>query len=74
MTRLLSLCALLMLLAGCASTHGKADSQYDFGPLPPAAATVPAPGPAVIVPDVTGPAWLDNQTMLYRLNYADRRR
>jgi cholesterol transport system auxiliary component len=72
MTRLLSLCALLMLLAGCASTQGKADKLYDFGPLAPAAtAALPAPLPALIVPDVTGPAWLDTQTMLYRLNYAD---
>lgn len=72
MTRLLCLCALLMLLAGCASTKGHADTQYDFGPLTPATnAALPAPQPAVIVPDVSGPAWLDNQVMLYRLNYAD---
>jgi cholesterol transport system auxiliary component len=73
MARLLSLCALLALLAACASPQGKSDKLYDFGPLTPLtpAAAPATPGPAVIVPDVTGPAWLDDPTMLYRLNYAD---
>lgn len=70
----------LATLSGCASQAG-VTTLYDFGPLPgaagsgaPAAAVNPAsaPGlPALVVADVTGPAWLDTQRMHYRLLYSD---
>lgn len=71
MTRTLTILACL-LLAACSSTsqRGGRDTRFDFGPLP-AAATAPAPLPTLAIPDVTGPALLDSQQMLYRLNYAD---
>jgi cholesterol transport system auxiliary component len=73
MKRLLPLLALATLLAGCGSTSRAPVNQYDFGALPdaPVAPAVPATLPAIVVPDVTGPAWLDTQTMVYRLNYSD---
>lgn len=62
------------LLGGCAGT-GTPNALYDFGTLAgaPAAAAPAAPAwlPALVVPDVTGPAALDSQVMYYRLNYAD---
>ncbi|TFW22581.1 ABC transporter [Massilia arenosa] len=75
-SRLLSLLVLSLsvLLAGCGSASRKSVDQYDFGPLPDAGvagATMPSSLPAIVIPDVTGPAWLDTQTMVYRLNYAD---
>ena len=68
------------LLAGCASTGGQVTTLYDFGPPPlttaPATATATAPAAtpalaALVLTDVTGPAWLDGQRMYYRLLYAD---
>lgn len=61
------------LLAGCASS-GQVTTLYDFGPPPMAPAgqpAAPAPVPAVVLTDVTGPAWLDGQRMYYRLMYSD---
>lgn len=73
MKRTLATLAILSVLAGCAATRGgrQGNLQYDFGPLP---AGVPAAGaqlPPLVVPVATGPASLDNQRMLYRLNYAN---
>ncbi|MFD2364884.1 ABC-type transport auxiliary lipoprotein family protein [Pseudoduganella sp. GCM10020061] len=75
MTRLLATIAILTVLAGCAATRGgrgQGNVQFDFGPLP---ATAPAAAatqlPPLVIPNVTGPASLDNQRMLYRLNYAN---
>jgi len=65
------LLVLLLALAGCASTRGPAASLYDFGGLPDPAPQATLKLPPVIVPDVTGPAWLDTQTMVYRLNDSD---
>lgn len=66
------LLVLLLALAGCASPHGgPAATLYDFGALPDPAPQAALKLPPVIVPDVTGPAWLDTQTMVYRLNYSD---
>lgn len=75
MKRLLATIAILSILAGCAATRaggrGQGNVQFDFGPLPTSAPAVTAPLPALVIPNVTGPASLDNQRMLYRLNYAN---
>jgi len=64
------LCA--ALLSACAS-KGAPPTLYDFGPLAtspaaPASATALAP---LAMADATGPGWLDNERMYYRLLYAD---
>lgn len=71
-TRLLALC-FAVSLAACGSASRTPVNQYDFGTLPDAgvAPAVPSSLPAIVIPDVTGPAWLDTQTMVYRLNYSD---
>jgi cholesterol transport system auxiliary component len=71
----LTVCA-AALLGGCTTgaARGPVMAAYDFGPLPAVAATSAAARPALpalIVADVTGPAWLDHQVMAYRLVYAD---
>lgn len=63
----------VVLLAGCAGIANRdapGRTQYDFGPLParPAASVAL---PALVLPNVVGPAALDNQRMQYRLLYAD---
>jgi cholesterol transport system auxiliary component len=65
---LTALCA--ALLAGCAS-KGAPPALYDFGPLPVVASTTNASLPPLAVADATGPSWLDNERMYYRLLYAD---
>lgn len=63
-----------LLLAGCASSSKSTanNSQFDFGPLgAPAAQMAQAPLAAVVVMDVTGSPALENERMMYRLNYAD---
>jgi len=61
-----------ILLGACAS-KGPTTAQYDFGPLPAAAAAAPAAPVAIIIADVSGPASLDSERMHYRLLYADAR-
>ncbi len=71
--RLLRILPLLLcaVLAACASSGGPARAVYDFGPLP-AQAAAPAPAlAALVVADVTGPAWMDQHAMAYRLLYAE---
>ncbi|WP_305822347.1 ABC-type transport auxiliary lipoprotein family protein [Massilia brevitalea] len=66
--------AMSLALAGCASSSKtKANNdQYDFGPLgAPVTQMTQAPIAAVVVMDVTGSPALENERMLYRLNYAD---
>jgi len=66
--------AMTLALAGCASSSkSKANNdQFDFGPLgAPVAQMQQAPIAAVVVMDVTGSPALENERMLYRLNYAD---
>ncbi len=66
--------AMTLALAGCASSSkSKANNdQFDFGPLGAPVAQMPqAPIAAVVVMDVTGSPALENERMLYRLNYAD---
>lgn len=68
--------ALALLASGCA-TKNTANTVYDFGPLPAAAAAAAAAAvpsaaiPALVVADVNGPASLDSNRMYYRLLYAD---
>ncbi len=62
------------LLAGCASNKGAPNTIYDFG-APSAQLSAPAQPaaslPPIVVMDATGGAVLDNERMVYRLNYAD---
>jgi cholesterol transport system auxiliary component len=75
MKRPLAIIAIVTLLSGCAALGGNGKGvrnvQYDFGPLPATAPAMAAQLPPLVVPDVTGPASLDHERMLYRLNYAD---
>jgi cholesterol transport system auxiliary component len=65
------------VLAGCASHKGAADTVFDFGAAAPRAsasasiANTALPARALVVTDATGSAALENERMLYRLNYAD---
>jgi cholesterol transport system auxiliary component len=70
--RLSTLLTPLLLLGACAS-KAPAPAVYDFGPLPPAQAAVQtaAMPTALVVADVSGPASLDSNRMVYRLLYAD---
>lgn len=61
----------LLMLSACAS-KAPAPAVYDFGPLPAIQAPMTAAGPpALVVSDVSGPASLDSNRMVYRLLYAD---
>ena len=48
-------------------------TQYDFGP-DPAKGSAPALRQALLVYDVSAPAWLDSQSIFYRLAYQDAAR
>jgi len=67
----IAVASMAILLGACAS-KGPTTAQYDFGPLPAAAAALAAPV-AIIIADVSGPASLDSERMHYRLLYADAR-
>lgn len=70
MTAGLALAALL--LAGCAAPHTESAGLYDLGLLPGASTPVVArPLPALSVAEPAVPTWLDRQTMMYRLAYAN---
>lgn len=61
----------ILLTGGCATKAGSY-TQYDFGPLPSAAAN--PSGAALLtlsLADVSSPAWLDNTMMMFRLAYAN---
>jgi len=62
-----------LALAGCASSSKPANNaQFDFGPLgAPVTQAAQAPLAAIVVMDATGSPALENERMLYRLNYAD---
>lgn len=78
----LASCALICvaLTAGCASTKSTSPTTYDLGslaPVPPLAIGAgmsddisPATGPLTVA-DVTSAAWLDSQSMQYRLSYTN---
>lgn len=68
----IAIVAMAAALGACAS-KGQPTAQYDFGPLPAAAAPSSASIGAIIVADVSGPAALDTERMHYRLLYADAR-
>jgi len=70
----IAVASMAILLGACAS-KGPTTAQYDFGPLPAAAAPAAAPASpiAIIIADVGGPASLDSERMYYRLLYADAR-
>jgi cholesterol transport system auxiliary component len=57
-----------LLLNGCASSNPESVSQYDLGPV---RAQTALALPAISVAEVKAPAWLDSQSMFYRLNYAN---
>jgi cholesterol transport system auxiliary component len=60
-----------LLIGGCATKAGPY-TQYDFGPLPNAAANSSGTAlPAVSLGEVKAPAWLDNNMMMFRLAYAN---
>lgn len=74
----LLVCALLT--SGCASNKGVAPTTYDLGSLGPAPSlltgaavtSIVAPAtPPITVADVTSAAWLDSQSMQYRLSYTN---
>jgi cholesterol transport system auxiliary component len=73
-----------LLLAGCAAPQRESAGLYDLGLLPgeravaatgsaagTAAAGMPKSLPALSVAEPTVPTWLDRQTMMYRLAYAN---
>lgn len=61
----------LLMLSACAS-KAPTPAVYDFGPLPALQApALPAGMPALVISDVSGPASLDSNRMVYRLLYAD---
>ncbi|AOY92069.1 ABC transporter [Cupriavidus sp. USMAA2-4] len=70
--------AALALLGGCALTPGRPTISYDLGPAagaPPSAATAgTAPAahalPPLRVTQTDSPAWLDSNSIFYRLRYA----
>ncbi|SEI53891.1 ABC-type transport auxiliary lipoprotein family protein [Paraburkholderia diazotrophica] len=60
----------LGVLAGCAGNPAAlADIRYDLGPAPLPGST--GTMPAIKVLDVTAPATLDSDKLIYRLTYAD---
>jgi len=75
-TSLRSFAALVLstlVLAGCASNKAQENTSYDFGAATPLQQQPAAPSamPALVVMDATGPAALESERMVYRLNYAD---
>lgn len=63
-----------LLLAGCATSETESSTLYDLGPIPTSTPTMGASTsslPALSVADARVPAWLDSQSMFYRLNYAN---
>src|SRR2546427_8869744 len=65
--------ALGLACAGCSIAPAPAVTNYDFGPAPDGH---PAQGPrqALLVHDVSAPAWLDSPLIHYRLAYRDSAR
>jgi cholesterol transport system auxiliary component len=67
--------ALSLACAGCsfAPGPGPAMANYDFGPAPDGYPTL-GPRQALLVHDVSAPAWLDSPSIHYRLAYRDAAR
>lgn len=69
---------LLLILLGCALAAGCASRSespalYDLGPLRATQAGNHENGlPALIIAEISAPAWLDSQQMYFRLSYANQ--
>ncbi len=63
-------------LAGCAlgPQMKEQPASYDLGPPRSHAATNPGIQATLLLPEVTAPAWLDGQGIIYRLSYEDAAR
>ena len=65
---------MLIALSGACSLGPQIREQpagYDLGPLKSYPRENPGIAVALLVPDISAPAWLDNQGIVYRLNYQD---
>ena len=73
--RRIAMLALILACAGCslAPAPGSVITNYDFGP-PPEGRPVPGLRQALLVHDVSAPAWLDSPFIYYRLAYQDATR
>ena len=72
----IALLGLGLACAGCSIAPISSSTevtQYDFGP-DPAKGSAPALRQALLVYDVSAPAWLDSQNIYYRLAYQDAAR
>ena len=69
-------CLLALASAACSlALNGMGEvSSYDFGPAPQVAGGSPRLAQPVLVYDVTGPAWMESQSVFYRLAYLDAAR
>src|SRR5262245_25339055 len=71
-----TLLGICLAAAGCSISPISSSpevTQYDFGP-DPAKTSPPALRQALLVYDVSAPAWLDSQSIYYRLAYQDATR
>lgn len=65
---------MLIALSGACSLGPQIKEQpagYDLGPLKSYPRENPGIDVALLLPDVSAPAWLDNQGIIYRLTYQD---
>ena len=64
---------LMVLSAGCSlgPQMKEQPAGYDLGPLKSYPRENPGIDAALLLPDVSAPAWLDNEGIVYRLNYQD---
>jgi cholesterol transport system auxiliary component len=65
---------MLIALLGACSLGPQIKEQpagYDLGPLKSYPRENPGIAAALLLPDISAPAWLDNQGIVYRLNYQD---
>lgn len=66
--------AVTLMVSGCATDKAPRNATYDFGPASMASdgrLSAAPPISAVVVPELTGSAAFDTESMYYRLNYAD---
>lgn len=73
LTSAFTLLSATLVLPGCAAIHADAPALYDLGAYrTTTTGTALADKPPIIVADVTVPAWIDNDLMYFRLNYANQ--
>jgi cholesterol transport system auxiliary component len=66
---------LLAVTAGCTlAPQREAVDSYDLGPPAARAASAPGFSAILLVPEISAPAWLDGQGILYRLSYENEAR